>query len=222
MTSLNAAVLRSTCDNAECASNDKRIIRLRALQESVNSRIDEQIIEVLNKRTTTESRDGMAHEIVRFDETRREWEAVFVPVWSGAKLVDIAIDCGFYLRAMCLIRQEVEGLAQLHHIRNKSRKPKRAPGLAVLRLSVRKWYDDLSDGAHLASHELVGHIVPADPMGLQREVAVLPQGTSVFPIANPYVGRAVLRLHLRVRIGLLREMRAYVAEIQDQDSRNLG
>lgn len=176
--------------------------------------MDDEFRRVVNKRTRVELRDGIPHEVVRMDEARRQWEAVMVSIWIGADLVDTAVASGLYLRALCLVRQELEGLAQLHHILNGSRKPTHSPNLSVLDRAIKQWYGTLSDGAHLASHDLVGYCAPADPLTFQQSIAVLPHGTSMFPIYNRHIARAILRLHFRVRIRLYREMKSYAAEIQ--------
>jgi hypothetical protein len=88
-------------------------------------------------------------------------------------IVEQAITCGFYWAASALLRQHMEALARVIHIRNggdgTERKP---PHVGVLPFDLAKNYGRLSELAHMSSGELLGDFSISEKSKL--EASVLP------------------------------------------------
>ncbi len=71
-------------------------------------------------------------------------------------IVEQAISCGFYWAASALLRQHMEALARVIHIRKgKSGTEKRSPHVGVLPFRLKQNYGRLSELAHVSNGELL-------------------------------------------------------------------
>lgn len=76
---------------------------------------------------------------------------------QSSTIVENVISAGFYWAACALLRQHMEALARLIHIRNgASFTEKRPPNVNVLPCGLQKNYGRLSELAHLSNGELFG------------------------------------------------------------------
>lgn len=185
-----------------------RIEQNNQISKKIGSGIDK----ILNKSTRREVRYYGPVEVARDDEIHREWETVFSVVnMAGNAVVHLAF-AGYYLQAITLVRQELEGLAQLEHIIQGSRINNRPPNVAVLDAEIKKLYGELSEGAHLASHEITTLQAPM-PTGFERRYALLPHGPSVIPRYSHEVADAIFEIHIKIREELNECLHGHIAKL---------
>ncbi len=93
---------------------------------------------------------------------------------QSATIVEQVISAGLYWTASALLRQHMEALARLIHIRNSSSAiEKRPPNVNVLPSSLQKNYGRLSELVHLSNGELLGDF--ARSAGSDEVAEILPQ-----------------------------------------------
>lgn len=179
-----------------------------AISESIGKCIDS----ILNMVTRSENLDKGIVEVVRVNEAQREWEATFSVVNMGANPIVRLICEGYYLQAICLVRQELEGIAQFKHILSNSRTTKKAPNINHMDEQLRLLYNDLSEGAHIASHAAASIQSPV-PIGTEPIIALLPYGSSLIPIYSREFASSVIKIHNQLRQELLVHLKEHVNEI---------
>lgn len=182
--------------------------------EAISKKIGECIDLILNRTTRSELRDGTTLHVVRSDESLREWEATFSVVNMAATPIIFLICGGYYLQAICLVRQEFEGIAQFRHILEKSRTTNRAPNIKHIDEKLRRLYSDLSKGAHIASHDAACLQAPP-PNGIGSILAVLPHGPSLLPVYSREVGSSILEIHRDLRLTLFEHLREHTNAIDE-------
>lgn len=190
----------------------KRLSSRIEQNNNVSKEIGSEIDRILNKVTRREVREYGAVELIRNDETHREWETAFAVVNMAGNPVVSLISSGYYLQAITLVRQELEGLAQLKHIAQGNRTKNKAPKINVLDEEVKKLYGDLSEGAHLASHDITAIQAPM-PTGLERRYALLPHGPSIIPRYSHEVADAIFEMHIKIREELNDSLREHISKL---------
>lgn len=91
----------------------KQLSELIALNNQLSVEIGSEIDKILNKLTRREAivEYGVV-DVVRNDDSLREWETTFSVVnMAGNCIVRLACE-GYYLQAVSLVRQELEGVAE--------------------------------------------------------------------------------------------------------------
>ena len=178
----------------------------------VSNEIGSGIDKILNQLTRKEIREYGPVNVIRNDKTHREWETVFSVVNMAGNSV-VSLTCsGYYLQAITLVRQELEGLAQLEHIIQGSRATKSGPNINVIDAKIRRVYGVLSEGAHLATHEVTALQAPM-PTGQERRYAQLPHGPSVIPRYSHEVADEIFEIHIEIRQGLNDSLRKHIAKL---------
>lgn len=137
-----------------------------------------------------------------------ERNALFAAFVIGSPACENAIEEGRYLQATCLLRQEMELLAQLKAVRTGKRNEKASPNLSALKdsgfgASLARLYDELSAAAHVSKRHIVRSAV-------EYEIADddLPgptSGTRYFPEFDEDTARRLFSLHLMLTIGIIEE-----------------
>lgn len=186
------------------------------LQEcwDISENIGEYIDLILNRLTRSEQRDGQTFHVVRNDESLREWEATFSVVNMAATPIIRLVCEGYYLQAICLVRQEFEGIAQFKHILEKSRTTAKAPNIKHIDDQLRQLYGDLSEGAHIASHDAACLQAPLSD-GSESTHAVLPHGPSLLPVYSRVAASSILEVHRDLRLALLVHLREHTNAIDE-------
>ena len=185
-----------------------RIEQNNQISKNIGSGIDK----IFNKLTRMEVREHGPVEVVRDDETHREWETAFSVVNMTGNAVVHLIFAGYYLQAITLVRQELEGLAQLEHITQGSRVNNKAPNIGVLDAEIKKFYGELSEGAHLASHDITALQAPM-PTGFERHNAQLPHGPSLIPRYSHEVADGIFNIHIKIREELNGCLHRHIAKL---------
>jgi len=183
------------------------------LQENLrlSLKFGELIDSILNQVTQERLQGNQISYVVRNNPVEREWEATFSTVHMADAPITGLICEGFYLQAIVLLRQEMEGMAQLTHILDGTRLKnlKFAPNIGDLPESIRSLYPDLSQGAHLASHNLAALQAPL-ANGDEDVFALLPYQHSVIPKYNKHVAKTLLTVHVEFRRELLARFEHYI------------
>ncbi|MDR7047752.1 hypothetical protein J2X54_000187 [Duganella sp. 3397] len=166
---------------------------------------------MLNNLSTPELRNGITHQVVRNDPVQREWEATFSAVnMVGPVIISLAMQ-GFYAAAICLLRHELEGVAQLKHILDGRRSKKYAPSISHLEERMRKWYPALSESAHLSSDFAASMQAPL--LGNPDNLALLPHGNSMLPVYNKKIAEEVIGIHIEIRKELIKRVDEHLERI---------
>jgi hypothetical protein len=171
---------------------------------AVSERLGETIELMLNNLSVPELRDGVTYHVVRTDPVQREWEATFSAInMIGPAVVSLACQ-GFYVPAICLLRQEFEGIAQLTHVLEGTRTTKKAPNIRHVEEKMRQWYPALSEGAHLSSDFVTSMQAPL--FGDSNNLALLPHGSSIFPVFNKQLAVEIMEIHITIREELIKRV----------------
>ena len=177
---------------------------------SISLEIQNRIDLIQNKTTFDEIREGHAFKIIRVDSIQAEWEATFSAVNMASVTILESILEGLYLQSICLIRQEYEGIAQLHHIIKKTRQKKKAPNIGHMGAEIRTIYAELSQGAHIASDEMA-QLQAQSASGLEDTIAVLPHGINIAPSYSKEVSESLIKIHMDLRRELISHLDAHIA-----------
>ncbi|WP_295554150.1 hypothetical protein [uncultured Stenotrophomonas sp.] len=182
----------------------------RLLKEHIDLSIEihKELIPLLNNLTRDENRNGQTVKVVRSSRTHEEWEAVFSVINMAAGPIVQLICEGLYLQAYCIVRQVLEGIAQLHHIRHGTRQITKAPQINHLDEALRRIYSPLSQGAHIATHD-AAQIQAPSASGMESTLAFLPHGISLIPCYSLELSRDLLEIHLALRRLLLSHLQEH-------------
>lgn len=206
MTNLDAAILNSS-DRIELVARREHAIcieQLAHLAHALESKIDE----IRNQFTTPEISGGGVVNAIRVDEVSSQWEAVFSVInMASGPILQLALR-GLYLQAICLIRQEYEGIAQLSHIARGTRNESRAPHIGPLEDEIKPWYGELSEGAHISSDAITQ--LQSVRFGGDDQIVCLPYGASLIPCYNQHTTSVLLEMHVKLRGELLKLLTVYV------------
>lgn len=171
---------------------------------AVSERLGGAIELMLNNLSVPELRDGVIYHVARTDPVQREWEATFSAInMIGPAVVNLVCQ-GFYVPAICLLRQELEGIAQLRHILDRTRTTKKAPNIRHLEEKMRHWYPALSEGVHLSSDFVASLQAPL--FGNPDNLALLPHGSSIFPVYNRQLAVEMIEIHIEIREELRKQV----------------
>ncbi len=170
--------------------------------------IEREVIPLLNNLTRDEERNGQVVKVIRSNRTHEEWEAVFSVINMAAGPILQLICDGLYLQAYCIVRQALEGIAQLHHIRQGTRQVTKAPQINHLNEALRRLYPLLSQGAHIATHD-AAQIQAPTTSGMESTLAFLPHGISLIPCYSPALSGDLLEIHLELRQLLLSHLQEH-------------
>lgn len=166
---------------------------------------------MLNNLSVPEVRDGITYQLARTDPVMQEWEATFSTVnMLGPVIVSLACQ-GFYLPAICLLRQELEGIAQLKHILDRQRTTKHGPHIGHLDERMRRWYNLLTEGAHLSSDRMASMQAPL--YGGAENIALLPHGSCILPQFDAELAADLIEIHIALREELTRHVEAHLQRI---------
>ena len=181
---------------------------------SLSLTFGELIDSILNQVASQHMEEGQIFHIVRNDPVEREWEATFSTVHMADAPITRLICEGFYLQAIVLLRQQLEGMSQLQHIldRSRDRNFNRAPKVGNLPESIRSLYQELSQGAHLATHNLASIQAPFATTD-DNLFALLPYQHSIIPKFNQEVADTLLRVHVEHRRELLARFKLYISRL---------
>lgn len=131
---------------------------------------------------------------------------VFCRDMVGPVITSLAMQ-GFYAAAICLLRHELEGVAQLKHILDGRRSKKYAPSISHLEERMRKWYPALSESAHLSSDFAASMQAPL--FGNPDNLALLPHGNSMLPV----IAEEVIGIHVESRKELIKRVDEHLERI---------
>ncbi|HFT6995056.1 TPA: hypothetical protein ACGRQA_004429 [Stenotrophomonas maltophilia] len=174
----------------------------------ISIEIQKELTPLLNNLTRDEERNGQIVKVVRSNRTHEEWEAVFSVVnMASGPILQLICD-GLYLQAYCIVRQALEGIAQLHHIRQGTRQITKAPQINHLDEALRRLYPPLSQGAHIATHDAAQMQAPT-ANGMESTLAFLPHGISLIPCYSPELSGDLLEIHLELRRLLLSHLQEH-------------
>lgn len=100
--------------------------------------------------------------------------AITTGLLQSSTIVENVISAGFYWAASALLRQHMEALSRLNHIRNgASFTEKRPPNVNVLPFDLQKSYGRFSELAHLSNGELLGDFIGS--AGSDEITEIIPQ-----------------------------------------------
>jgi hypothetical protein len=107
---------------------------------------------------------------------------------QGIDICETAISEGLYVSATALLKQEMETIAAIHEVRNKTRKSGSTPNVRSLRgLSV--LYGDLNKVAHVSDSELMQSLVRIEMSGQQS-------GAPLYPVLDTKLAKFLYGLHV--------------------------
>lgn len=142
-----------------------------------------------------------------FDQRTEHIDGLCAAFVIGMPVCKDTIERGAYIQALTLLRQEMELLAQIKHVKAGTHKPKSAPNLKELEETIRRLYNNLSEVAHVSTPEVVFMATFMDLSGDQA----YPEGTSgtrYFPAFDYLICRRAFALHIL----LLSHIRTEMAE----------
>lgn len=184
--------------------------QIRSLDEA-SERLGELLYKILNQITLeTKDENGFLRHVVRSDETLKEWEATFAVINMCNEPVIYLTRNGYYMQSLAVLRQELEGIAQLTHILDKSRTTKKSPNVGRVSSHSGR-YGELSEAAHLASHRVASlqSKIHAEHAG---GFALLPHGHSILPTYNKEFASEILKLHLEFRNLLANHLQNHILD----------
>ncbi|WP_156116672.1 hypothetical protein [Massilia sp. 9096] len=185
------------------AKSSTDLTALLKKNNEVSKRLGEFLDLMLNNMSIPEIREGVTYQMVRTDPVQREWEATFSTVnMTGPVIVSLAMQ-GFYSSAICLLRQELEGTAQLKHILDGRRSTNWAPNIRHLSERMRRWYPALTESAHLSSDFAASMQAPL--FGGDDNFSLLPHGSSILPVYNKDVAEEIIEIHIEIREELTKQ-----------------
>jgi|GEM_PF-4424046 len=198
-------VIESEKINAKSSTDLAAVLKKN---DAASKRLGELLDLMLNNMSVPEVRDGVTYHVVRTDSVQREWEATFSTVnMTGPVIVSLAMQ-GFYSSAICLLRQELEGVAQLTHILNGSRSTKWAPNIKHLNERMRRWYPTLTESAHLSSDFAAS--IQAPLFGGSDSLSLLPHGSSMLPVYNKDIAEEIIEIHIEIRRELTEQVKEHL------------
>lgn len=149
-----------------------------------------------------------------FDQTPKDFErnALFSSFVIGLDICRTAIENGVYLQAACLLRQEMEMLAQMKGVNKEGKKQK--ANLKLLENSISRLYGELSKAAHATCSDILFQATVADPI-TEDELNGLAIFTRFYPELDEEVAHRLFSLHILL-------MREVAIEILGDHSKREG
>ena len=122
---------------------------------------------------------------------------------QGIDTCETAISEGFYVSATALLKQEMETIAAIHEVRNKSRKSGTTPNVKIFG-DLAVVYGDLNKVAHVGDANLMQELV-------RIEINERQAGAPLFPVFNAKLAKFLYGLHvafitmIAIEVGLVLE-----------------
>lgn len=195
------------------AESRERLSAILEVNDHISMEIGSDIDQILNNVTRKEMREWGPVEVARTDQTLKRWEVTFSVVnMANRGIVRLTLE-GYYLQAVSLLRQELEGVAQLKHITLGTRPNGKAPNIKVLDERLRKVYRELSQGTHLTSDQMAALQAPL-LTGRERLIAQLPHGPSLLPRFSHHVAKTIFEIHVELRKALKSILHEHIEKIR--------
>lgn len=170
----------------------------------------------VNDCSVVENRDGVNWHVVRRSDKYSDWESTFSSVNMSFPIILKAILKGQYWVSTGMLRQAIEGYAQLSHIlsgrRNDPLAQKRAPNINHLNESLRRIYNEISSVTHLSKREDAHVQSPVHDIKASM-ISMLPYGAALLPTYEPKICEALLELCLKIREYLYLEFDKYFKDV---------
>ena len=122
---------------------------------------------------------------------------------QGIDTCETAISEGFYVPATALLKQEMETIAAVHEVRNKSRKSGATPNIKIFG-DLAVVYGDLNKVAHVGDASLMQELV-------RIEISEQQSGAPLFPVFKADLAKFLYGLHvafvtmIAIEVGLVLE-----------------
>ncbi len=124
---------------------------------------------------------------------------------QGIDICETAISEGYYVSATALLKQEMETIAAIAEVRNKTRRTGSTPNVKVFgKLAV--LYGDLNRVAHVADSDLMQQLV-------RIEVSEQQAGAPLFPVFNADQAKFLYGLHVSLLAMIALEVGAILEEL---------